>query len=67
MQRKLSTNGCYRIVSVLGKLIVPSTITLSLSWNDLHCSNVSADEMLYTEAELAASMPRIETINFHQV
>jgi cleavage and polyadenylation specificity factor subunit 3 len=30
-------------------------------------SNVSSDEMLYTEAELIASMPRIETINFHQV
>lgn len=30
-------------------------------------SNVSAEEMLYTEAELTASMPRIETINFHQV
>jgi len=33
----------------------------------LFSSNVSAEEMLYTEAELTASMPRIETINFHQV
>lgn len=32
-----------------------------------HFSNVSAEEMLYTEAELTASMPKIETINFHQV
>jgi hypothetical protein len=33
----------------------------------LFYSNVSAEEMLYTETELTASMPRIETINFHQV
>ncbi|CAF4047747.1 unnamed protein product [Rotaria magnacalcarata] len=32
----------------------------------IRVSNVSAEEMLYTEAELTGSMPRIETINFHQ-
>ncbi|CAF0990021.1 unnamed protein product [Rotaria sp. Silwood1] len=32
----------------------------------IRVSNVSAEEMLYTETELTASMPRIETINFHQ-
>ncbi|UJR34117.1 hypothetical protein I4U23_021524 [Adineta vaga] len=32
----------------------------------IRVSNVSAEEMLYTEAELNASMSRIETINFHQ-
>ncbi|KAK4336714.1 hypothetical protein RND71_043558 [Anisodus tanguticus] len=29
-------------------------------------SNVSADQMLYTEADLEASMDKIETINFHE-
>ncbi|CAF3130310.1 unnamed protein product [Rotaria socialis] len=32
----------------------------------IRVSNVSAEEMLYTEAELTGSMSRIETINFHQ-
>ncbi|XP_065183194.1 cleavage and polyadenylation specificity factor subunit 3-like [Sycon ciliatum] len=30
-------------------------------------SNISADQMLYTEKELEASMAKIETVNFHQV
>ncbi|CAG0915986.1 unnamed protein product [Notodromas monacha] len=29
-------------------------------------SNIGADQMLYTEADLEASMDRIETINFHE-
>lgn len=32
----------------------------------IRVSNVSAEEMLYTEAELNASMQRIDAINFHQ-
>lgn len=31
------------------------------------CSNISADEMLYTETDLEESMEKIETINFHEV
>ncbi|XP_075873323.1 cleavage and polyadenylation specificity factor subunit 3 [Nelusetta ayraudi] len=30
-------------------------------------SNISADEMLYTETDLEESMEKIETINFHEV
>lgn len=29
-------------------------------------SNISTDQMLYTEADLEASMEKIEVINFHQ-
>ena len=29
-------------------------------------SNISTDQMLYTEADLEASMDKIETINFHE-
>lgn len=32
-----------------------------------HCSNISADDMLYTETDLEESMDKIETINFHEV
>lgn len=32
-----------------------------------HCSNISADEMLYAETDLEESMDKIETINFHEV
>lgn len=31
------------------------------------CSNISADDMLYTETDLEESMDKIETINFHEV
>lgn len=31
------------------------------------CSNISADDMLYTETDLEESMEKIETINFHEV
>lgn len=31
------------------------------------CSNIGADEMLYSEKDLEKSMDKIETINFHQV
>ncbi|KAG7214990.1 hypothetical protein INR49_022906 [Caranx melampygus] len=30
-------------------------------------SNISADDMLYTETDLEESMEKIETINFHEV
>lgn len=30
-------------------------------------SNISADDMLYTETDLEESMDKIETINFHEV
>lgn len=30
-------------------------------------SNISADDMLYTETDLEDSMEKIETINFHEV
>jgi len=30
-------------------------------------SNISADDMLYTETDLEDSMDKIETINFHEV
>lgn len=33
----------------------------------LYCSNISADDMLYTETDLEDSMEKIETINFHEV
>ena len=46
---------------VHGMVPINSALSLSLF------SNVSSEEMLFTEAELTASMPRIETINFHQV
>ena len=29
-------------------------------------SNISTDQMLYTEADLEAAMDKIETINFHE-
>lgn len=32
-----------------------------------YCSNISADDMLYTETDLEESMEKIETINFHEV
>lgn len=32
-----------------------------------HRSNISADDMLYTETDLEESMDKIETINFHEV
>lgn len=31
------------------------------------CSNISTDDMLYTETDLEDSMEKIETINFHEV
>lgn len=34
---------------------------------DIYCSNISADDMLYTETDLEESMEKIETINFHEV
>lgn len=33
----------------------------------MYCSNISADDMLYTETDLEESMDKIETINFHEV
>lgn len=33
----------------------------------IYCSNISADDMLYTETDLEESMDKIETINFHEV
>lgn len=41
----------------------PITATLPLP----SCSNISADDMLYTETDLEESMDKIETINFHEV
>lgn len=38
-----------------------------LSICHLHFSNISADDMLYTETDLEESMDKIETINFHEV
>ena len=32
-----------------------------------HYSNISADQMLYSEKDLEKSMDKIETVNFHQV
>ena len=32
----------------------------------LQVSNISTDQMLYTEADLEAAMDKIETINFHE-
>ena len=29
-------------------------------------SNISTDQMLYTESDLEAAMDKIETINFHE-
>lgn len=40
-----------------------SSVILSL----FCCSNISADDMLYTETDLEESMDKIETINFHEV
>ena len=40
-------------------------IIMSLSSYCCH-SNLSAERMLYTDADLQASMDRIETVNFHQ-
>lgn len=34
---------------------------------DVDGSNISADDMLYTETDLEDSMDKIETINFHEV
>lgn len=31
------------------------------------CSNIAAEDMLYTESDLEKSMDKIETIHFHQV
>lgn len=41
----------------------------SLTFDRLNrvCSNISADDMLYTETDLEDSMEKIETINFHEV
>lgn len=33
----------------------------------IYRSNISADDMLYTETDLEESMDKIETINFHEV
>lgn len=33
----------------------------------VYYSNISADDMLYTETDLEESMDKIETINFHEV
>ena len=66
MQRKQSINGFYPIVFVLGTFFSDIELFILISF-DYFSSNVSADELLYTETELAASMPKIETINFHQV
>ena len=38
-----------------------------LSWHLSKFSNISADDMLYTETDLEESMDKIETINFHEV
>lgn len=41
-----------------------------MSWYlaiSLISSNISADDMLYTETDLEESMDKIETINFHEV
>ncbi|MEQ2208226.1 Cleavage and polyadenylation specificity factor subunit 3 [Xenoophorus captivus] len=49
-------------------LIDPAEIDLLLiSHHVFFCSNISADDMLYTETDLEDSMDKIETINFHEV
>lgn len=43
---------------------------VQMSWClaiSLISSNISADDMLYTETDLEESMDKIETINFHEV
>lgn len=34
--------------------------------NSEFCSNISTEQMLYTESDLEASMDKIETLNFHE-
>lgn len=47
--------------------VVLYIICFSLSLSVCFCSNISADDMLYTETDLEESMDKIETINFHEV
>lgn len=56
--------------------LVPLCQTFLLSQNgacnicliySVYCSNIAADDMLYTETDLEESMDKIETINFHEV
>lgn len=64
MPPRLFTNGFSPTVFVSGWLN-QFNFFLDRSFFSLY-SNVSSEEMLYSEADLIASMPRIETINFHQ-
>jgi len=47
-------------------VVLPKPVGLTLS-TFVISSNISADDMLYTETDLEESMDKIETINFHEV
>lgn len=58
--------------SQVKRACAPRSATLSHNENQIpatlsYCSNISADDMLYTETDLEESMDKIETINFHEV
>lgn len=48
-------------------LLMSCLESLTLDCLNRVCSNISADDMLYTETDLEDSMEKIETINFHEV
>lgn len=72
MPPRPSTAGCCQTMSKSGNGVRFLCATLFYTDNRIpltlsDCSNISADDMLYTETDLEESMDKIETINFHEV
>jgi hypothetical protein len=76
MPLRLSTGGCCLITLKWGEFRLIwflNRICKALKGdNFLHCyslfsSNISTEDMLYTESDIENSMDKIETLNFHQV
>ena len=53
----------YCLATVVASVQDPLNFYFSFMWQ---VSNISTDQMLYTEADLEASMEKIEVINFHE-
>lgn len=65
MQLKLYTDGCYLIILKSGWIVYPGGLFYFLILLGFF-SNIATEQMLYSEADLEASMDKIETINFHE-
>uniref|UniRef100_A0A672NUI2 Cleavage and polyadenylation specificity factor subunit 3 n=1 Tax=Sinocyclocheilus grahami TaxID=75366 RepID=A0A672NUI2_SINGR len=64
----LTWHGC--ITSFKGRTFMTHATKAIYRWllsDYVKVSNISADDMLYTETDLEESMDKIETINFHEV